>query len=31
VWRPAGPGFYRISVVDSEGREAHARVRVRGP
>jgi penicillin-binding protein 1C len=31
LWRPRGPGFYRISVVDAEGREAHARVRVRGP
>jgi penicillin-binding protein 1C len=31
LWRPQEPGFYRISVVDAEGREAQARVRVRGP
>jgi penicillin-binding protein 1C len=31
VWRPAGPGFYTIRVVDAEGRQAKARVRVRGP
>lgn len=31
VWRPPAAGFYRISVVDAQGREAHARVRVRGP
>ena len=29
VWRPAGPGFYEVSVVDAEGRTARARVRVR--
>ena len=29
VWRPAGPGFYRVTVVDGEGRKAQARVRVR--
>ncbi len=30
VWRPAAPGFYRLTVVDGQGREARARVRVRG-
>ncbi len=30
VWRPATPGFYRLSVVDGQGRRAHARVRVKG-
>jgi penicillin-binding protein 1C len=30
IWRPPGPGFYRISVVDAEGRTAQARVRVTG-
>ncbi len=30
VWRPRGPGFYRLSVVDGEGRRAKARVRVKG-
>ena len=30
VWRPAGPGFYRVTVADGEGRRAQARVRVRG-
>lgn len=29
VWRPKGPGFYRLTVVDGEGRKASARVRVR--
>jgi penicillin-binding protein 1C len=29
VWRPPAPGFYRLEVVDSEGRKAEARVRVR--
>ncbi|MFN3520932.1 MAG: penicillin-binding protein 1C [Phenylobacterium sp.] len=29
VWRPSGPGFYRLIVVDGEGREAAARVRVK--
>jgi penicillin-binding protein 1C len=27
-WRPAGPGFYEISVVDSAGRAARAKIRV---
>lgn len=30
IWRPAGPGFYRVTVVDAQGRAAEARVRVRG-
>jgi len=30
VWRPKGPGFYRLTVVDGEGRKAAARVRVKG-
>jgi penicillin-binding protein 1C len=30
IWRPAGPGFYRISVVDADGHTAQARVRVTG-
>jgi penicillin-binding protein 1C len=30
IWRPSGPGFYRISVVDASGRSAEARVRVAG-
>jgi penicillin-binding protein 1C len=30
VWRPRGPGFYRLMVVDGEGRRAKARVRVKG-
>ena len=30
IWRPAGPGFYRVTVVDALGREAVAQVRVRG-
>lgn len=30
IWRPAGPGFYRLQVVDGEGRKAAARVRVKG-
>jgi penicillin-binding protein 1C len=29
VWRPNSAGFYRLSVVDAQGREARARVRVR--
>jgi penicillin-binding protein 1C len=29
VWRPAAPGFHRLSVVDGAGREARAKVRVR--
>lgn len=30
IWRPAGPGFYRVTVVDAHGRAAEARVRVKG-
>ncbi len=30
VWRPKGPGFYRLMVIDGEGRKVTARVRVRG-
>ena len=29
VWRPDGPGFYRIAVVDGRGRQEVAHVRVR--
>jgi penicillin-binding protein 1C len=29
IWRPQGPGFYRLVVVDGEGRKATARVRVK--
>jgi penicillin-binding protein 1C len=31
IWRPANPGFYRVTVVDAAGHEAQARVRVKGP
>ena len=30
VWRPAAAGFYALMVVDSQGREARAKVRIRG-
>lgn len=30
IWRPKGPGFFRITVVDGEGRKATARVRIKG-
>jgi penicillin-binding protein 1C len=30
IWRPAAPGFYKLSVVDARGRKAQARVRIRG-
>jgi penicillin-binding protein 1C len=30
IWRPTGPGFYRVSVVDADGRSADAHVRVTG-
>ena len=30
LWRPPAPGFYRVSVVDADGRTADARVRVTG-
>jgi len=29
VWRPDAPGFYEITVVDAQGREARSKVRVR--
>ncbi|MGE0408391.1 MAG: penicillin-binding protein 1C [Amphiplicatus sp.] len=28
IWRPVTPGFYALTVVDAEGRDARARVRV---
>ena len=31
VWRPAAPGFFRLSVIDAAGRKAEARVRVKAP
>lgn len=31
VWRPRTPGFYRLAVVDAQGREAASKVRVRTP
>jgi len=30
VWRPASPGFYRLTVVDADGRRAQAKVRIKG-
>ncbi len=30
IWRPAGPGFYDLSVVDETGRAARSKVRVTG-
>ena len=30
IWRPAAPGFYRISVIDQNGHTVEARVRVKG-
>jgi penicillin-binding protein 1C len=30
LWRPRGPGFYRVSVVDGAGHSAEAHVRVTG-
>lgn len=30
IWRPAAPGFYEVTVVDPQGREARAKVRVKG-
>ncbi|MDP1629972.1 MAG: penicillin-binding protein 1C [Caulobacter sp.] len=30
VWRPAAAGFYELMVVDRDGREARAKVRIRG-
>jgi len=31
VWRPEAPGFYRLQVVDGQGRKASARVRIKAP
>ena len=30
IWRPAAAGFYRLTVVDAQGRKAEAKVRIRG-
>jgi penicillin-binding protein 1C len=30
IWKPAAPGFYRLMVVDAQGRKANAKVRVKG-
>ena len=30
IWRPPAPGFYRVMVVDGQGRRAEARVRIKG-
>jgi len=30
IWRPAAPGFYAVKVIDGAGREAKARVRIKG-
>jgi len=30
IWRPPGPGFYRVSVVDADGKSVESRVRVTG-
>jgi penicillin-binding protein 1C len=30
LWRPDGPGFYDLNVVDGQGRAARAQVRIRG-
>ncbi|MFZ4605465.1 MAG: penicillin-binding protein 1C [Caulobacter sp.] len=30
IWRPAAAGFYELMVVDSQGREARAKVRIKG-
>lgn len=31
IWAPHGPGFYRLAVVDAQGQESGAHVRVRMP
>ncbi|CAN5333622.1 penicillin-binding protein 1C [soil metagenome] len=31
IWRPSAPGFYRLRVVDDQGRAASARVRIKAP
>ena len=30
IWKPAAPGFYKLSVVDAQGRKAQAKVRIKG-
>ncbi|EJL33708.1 penicillin-binding protein 1C [Caulobacter sp. AP07] len=30
IWKPAAPGFYRLRVVDDQGRAVSARVRIKG-
>lgn len=30
LWKPSAPGFYKLSVVDAQGRRATARVRIKG-
>ena len=30
IWKPAGPGFYRLRVVDGQGRSATSQVRLVG-
>jgi penicillin-binding protein 1C len=30
IWRPAAAGFYVVTVVDTAGRQARARVRIKG-
>ncbi|MGH1557715.1 hypothetical protein ACRAWD_07465 [Caulobacter segnis] len=30
IWKPAAPGFYKLSVVDAQGRRVSARVRIKG-
>ncbi|WP_297507281.1 penicillin-binding protein 1C [uncultured Caulobacter sp.] len=29
IWRPAAPGFYKLAVVDAQGRRVQARVRIK--
>jgi penicillin-binding protein 1C len=31
IWRPANAGFFRVNVIDGQGRQAASRVRIRGP
>ena len=30
IWKPAAPGFYKLAVVDAQGRRVSARVRIKG-
>ncbi|USQ96199.1 penicillin-binding protein 1C [Caulobacter sp. RL271] len=30
IWKPAAPGFYKLSVIDTQGRRVSARVRIKG-